>query len=66
MGLDLPDRDQWQADIAQLVQDAVQSGLVDNWSGEHGEAVAGGQVHALEASGPSGVEAPLEADLVPT
>src|SRR3954449_1599741 len=64
-GLDPGDRDQGEADVAQLVQQAVQGGLVDDRTPEQGAAVTGGQGHAVEAGGPSGVEPPLEADLVP-
>src|SRR4051794_8003459 len=65
VGLELGDRDQRQTDVAKLVQQAVQSGLVDDGTSEQAEAVTGGEGHRIEPGGPSGVEAPPEADLVP-
>ena len=67
VGLDLRDRDQRQADVAHLLEQAVQRGLVDDRAVDDGGAVAlVGEAQPVEPGGPAGVEVPLEADLVPS
>ena len=61
----LGDRDQGQADVADPGQHSVERGLVDDRSVQDGGAVGSGQCHPVQPGGPPGVEAPLEADLVP-
>ena len=67
VGVDLGDRDQRQAYVAHLLEQAVQSGLVDDEAGDDGGAVAVvGQAQPVEPGGPAGIEVPLEADFVPS
>src|SRR5215207_6290566 len=63
----LSDRDQRQAEVAHLREQAVQRGLVDDGTMEEGRAVAVvGEGQPVKPGGPAGAEAPLDADLVPT
>ena len=65
VGLDLGDGDQRQAQVADLLEQAVQRGLVDDRTAEHGRAVVGvGEGEAVEPGGPPAVEMPGEPDLV--
>ncbi len=59
-------RQQGDAEVAQGLEQAVQCGLVDDWSADDGGAVVlGGQVHAVEPGRPTRSEVSLDADLVP-
>jgi hypothetical protein len=63
--VDLIDRDQWQAYVAYLLQEAMKGGLVGYQAVDDGGAVAGvGDCHSVEPGGPSGMEMALEADFV--
>ena len=54
-------------DVAHLLEQAVQRGLVGDRAVDDGGAVAlVGEGQPVEPGGPSGVEVPLEADLVPS
>src|SRR5438876_19649 len=65
-GFDLSDRDQRQAEVAQLQQHAVQRGLVEHGAVDDRDAlVLAGEAQSVEPSGPSRVQVPLGADLVP-
>src|SRR4051794_12118788 len=59
------DRVERQSQVAQLLEQAVQGALVGDVAGEHGDAVVGGQRHAVEEGAPAWLEAALEADRVP-
>src|SRR4051794_32591314 len=66
VGWDLPERDQGHADIAQLVKDAVQRGLIDDGTTDGGGAVVeGGDAQPAEPSLPPLPEMSLDADFVP-
>ena len=66
-GFDPSDRDQWQADVAHFLEQAMQCGLVGDRAGDEGGAVVlVGEAQSVEPGGPSGVEVPLEADFVPS
>ena len=65
VGLDVGDRDQRQADVADLLEQAVQRGLVGDRAVDDGGAVAlVAEAQAVEPGSPAGIEVPLEADLV--
>src|SRR6476619_3295371 len=67
VGIDPGDRNQRQAHIADLLEQAVQRGLVDDDAVNDGGAVAaGGEGQPVKPGGPAVVEVPLEADLVPS
>src|ERR1700710_45905 len=62
---DLGDRDQGQPDVADLLQQAVQRGLVDDLADEKGAAVAlVGHAQSVEPRGPVRVEMAQQTDLV--
>ena len=55
VGVDPGDRDQRQADVADLLEQAVQRGLVDDDAVDDGGAVAaGGEGQPVEPAWPSG------------
>src|SRR5947208_13095108 len=59
------ERDQRDAEVAQLVEQAVQRCLVGHGAGDDGGAVVvGGEAQSVEPSRPSGPEMSLDADLV--
>src|SRR5450631_2941679 len=63
--VELRDRDQRDADIAQRVQQAMQCRLVDDWSLDQGGAVVlAGEGHPVEAGRPACGKVSLETDLV--
>ena len=65
-GRRLGEREQRQTEVAQLGEQAVKGGLVDDGSFEDSGAVAvGGHGHPVEPGGPPGGEVPFEPDLVP-
>jgi hypothetical protein len=65
VGLDTEDRDQRQADIANLLEQAVQGSLIGYRAMDDGGAIAPvGETQPVKPGGPSGIEVPLEADLV--
>lgn len=67
VGFDLGDRDQWKADVAYLLEQAIQRGLVDDRTMDEGRAVAVvGQGQPVKPGGPSGIEVPPDADFVPS
>ena len=60
VGVDLSDRDQRQAYVAHLLEQAMKSGLVDDKTMDEGGAVAlVGEAQSVEPSGPSRSEMPL-------
>jgi hypothetical protein len=64
--LDLSDRDQRQAQVAHLREQAMERGLVDDRTMDDGGAVAvAGEDQPVEPGRPAGAEVPLDADLVP-
>ena len=64
---DVIDRDQGQAQVARLLQQAVQGCLVGYLAMDDGGAVAAvGDGQPVEPGRPTGIEVPLEADLVPS
>src|SRR3954451_23026945 len=65
VGLDLIDRDQRQARVANSLEQAVQRCLVDYRAVDEGGAVGlVGEAEPVKPGGPSGVEVPLEPDFV--
>src|SRR5690349_9855528 len=61
----LHDRDQWQAQIADLLEQAMERGLIGDRAAKDGRSIAlMGEAQPVEPGGPSGLEAALEADLV--
>ena len=59
------DRDQRDAEIADLLEHAVQRGLVGDGAGQDGRPVGGvADLQAIEAGGPAGVQTSDKADLV--
>ncbi len=59
-------RQQGDAEVAEGLEEAVQCGLVDDWSADDGGAVVlGGQIHAVEPGRPTRSEVSSDADLVP-
>ena len=65
-GVGLGDRQQREPEVAELVQQSVQRGLVGDRAAEDGGAVVGvGEVEVVEPGGPAVVEPALDADLVP-
>src|SRR5450755_1498223 len=65
-GVEVIDRDQGHADVADLLEQAVQCGLVDQLAAQHGGAVLlVREGEPVEPGGPAGVEVPGQADLVP-
>src|SRR5438093_8515636 len=65
-GIDPDDRDQRQAQIAHLREQAVQGRLVGHRPADDGRAVGRvAEAQALEPGAPPAVEVPLEPDLVP-
>src|SRR5690349_12341339 len=66
VGVELSQGQQGDSDVAELVQEPVQGGLVGDGSVQDGGAVLERcEGHAVEAVGPVGAEVSLEADLVP-
>src|ERR1700755_1582529 len=66
-GFDVIDRDQWQAQVARLLQQAVQRGLIGHEAMDEGGSVAvASDGQPVKPGGPPGIEVPLEADLVPS
>jgi hypothetical protein len=66
-GTNLHDRDQWQAQIAHLLEQAMERGLVGNRAPKDGRPVAlVAEAQPVKPGGPSGLEAPPEPDLVPS
>src|SRR5579863_6005657 len=66
-GLEVIDRDKRQAQVACLLEQAVECGLVGYGAVDDGGSVAvvsDGQ--PVKPGGPPGIEVPLEADLVPS
>jgi hypothetical protein len=65
VGFDVHDRDQRQAEVAHLPEQAVQRGLVDDGAVDDGRAVVfAGEAQPVKPGGPPRIEVPLEADLV--
>ena len=65
VGLDVQDRDEREAQVADLLEQAVQRGLVDDRAVQDGGAVGlVGEAQPVEPGGPPVVEVALEADLV--
>lgn len=65
VGRNLRERDQRDADVAELVEQAVQRGLVHHGAADDGGAVVlGGKVQSVEPRRPAGAEMPGDADLV--
>jgi hypothetical protein len=63
----LRDRDQWQAQIAHLLEQAMERGLVDDRAAKDGRPVAFvSEAQTVKPGDPAGLEVPLEADLVPS
>jgi hypothetical protein len=59
-------REQGEAGVADVLEQAVQGGLVDDKTLDEGGAVISvGQGHPVEAGDPAGCEAALDADAVP-
>jgi hypothetical protein len=64
---DSSDRDQWQTNVAHLLKQAMQRGLVDDDAADRRSAVAAGpQGQPVEPGRPAVVKVTLEADLVPS
>src|SRR5215211_2918244 len=64
-GLDGADRQELQAEVADLGQQAVEGRLVDHRSGERGLArLVAGHLQAVEPGRPASVQLPGDADLV--
>jgi hypothetical protein len=64
-GSTLSDRDQRQTHVADLLEQAIQRGLVDHRALDEGGAVVlVGDGQSVEPAGPSGIQVPLEADFV--
>ena len=67
VGFDASDRNQWQADVAHSLEQAMECGLVGDKAGDdRGAVVLAGQAQSVKPSGPSRVEVALEADFVPS
>ena len=65
IGWDLRERHQRKADVAQLLEQAVQCRLVDDWAVEDGRAVRlVPDRQSVEPGRPSGPEMSLDSDLV--
>lgn len=65
-GSRLSDRDQREAGVADLLEQAVQCCLVDDGTLDEGAAaVFAGQGHRLDVGGPAGCEAALDPNAVP-
>jgi hypothetical protein len=63
----LHDRDQWQTQIAHLLEQAMERGLVGDRAAKDGRPVAlVGEAQPVKPGGPSGLKAPLEPNLVPS
>ena len=63
---ELGERDQGDADVAELVEQAVQRGLVDDGAAEDGGAVViGHEIQSVEPGRPARPEVAADADLVP-
>jgi hypothetical protein len=60
------DGDEGKAGVAQLVQQSVECGLVDDRSLEDCVALTVAHGHAVEADRPTRIESSLDGDLVPT
>src|SRR5919199_6603413 len=59
------DCDQWDTQIADFAQQAMQCGLVDHRALNKGGAITlVGEAQPVEPGGPSGIEVPLDSDLV--
>jgi hypothetical protein len=66
-GFDVNDRDQRQAYVAHLLEQAMQRGLVDDVAMDDGGAVAlMRETEAVKPGGPAGLEVPLDADFAPS
>jgi hypothetical protein len=66
VGVYLSDRDQRQAYVAHLLEQPMESGLVDDKTMDEGGAVAlVAEAQSVEPSGPSRREVPVETDFVP-
>src|SRR5215208_800725 len=66
LGVDLVDREQRQAEVAQRAEQSVQRRLVDDGALDEGGAVGPGRErHPVEPGRPAGAEVALEPDLVP-
>src|SRR5947209_2110360 len=62
---DLAERDEGDADVAQLLEQAVQGGLVDHGATEDGDAVVlVGEAQSVEPCRPTGPEMSLDANFV--
>ena len=65
VGVEADDRDQRQAGVADLLEQAVEGGLVGDRAPEDRRTVAlVAEAQAVEPGGPAAVEVALEADLV--
>src|SRR5688500_18290057 len=61
----LSDRDDWKPQVAQFLEEAVQRRLVGHGAVNDGGAIAHlGEAQSLERGSPSGIEVPLDAELV--
>jgi hypothetical protein len=64
--LDLSDRDERQAQVADFLEQAMQRGLVGYRATDDGGAVVlVGQAQSVKPGSPPGIEVPPEADFVP-
>jgi hypothetical protein len=65
IGVDLGDRDQREAGVADFLEQAVQGGLVGHRAEDERGAVGFvGEAQSVEPGDPSGAEVPLDANLV--
>ena len=65
VGIKLHDREQWQAEVADSPEHAVQRGLVDDRALDEGGAVAlVAEVQAIKPNGPAGIQVPLQANCI--
>src|SRR4029077_5694876 len=65
VAIDLPDRDEWEAQVSNPLEETVESCLVDDLAADDGRTVvqvADGQ--SVEPRGPVRVEMPRESDLI--
>jgi hypothetical protein len=67
VGFNASDRDQRQADVAHPLQQAMQRGLVGySTMDDRGAIALEAEAQPVKPGGPSRIEVPLEADLVPS
>ena len=57
-GLDLGDRDQWQAHVGHFLEQAIQCGLVGYRTMDDGAAAPAGETQSVKPGGPSATERP--------